>query len=73
MKISTLGITFIIVGIMMIAYTGFTFVTTEKVIDIGPLQVSKENKHPIQWSPILGAVLIIGGVGVLVFDKKKQR
>lgn len=72
MKLSTLGIALIVIGITMIAYTGFTFVTTEKIIDVGPIQVSKENRHPLQWSPIVGVVFIIGGAGVLIVGKKKS-
>jgi hypothetical protein len=71
MKVSTLGIIFTIIGIFMIAYTSLGFVATEKIIDIGPIQLSKENKHPVEWFPILGAVLLIGGITVLILDKKK--
>ena len=37
MNTKTLGIILIIIGILMIAYTGFNYVTSEKVVDIGPL------------------------------------
>ena len=55
----------------MIAYTGLGLITTEKIVDLGPIQISKENKHPLQWSPILGAVLLISGVTVLIVGRKK--
>lgn len=54
----------------MIAYTGFNYVTTEKVVDLGPIEINKEKNHFVQWPPIVGVVLIIGGVVLLVFDKK---
>jgi hypothetical protein len=44
-------------------------VTTEKVVDIGPIEINKQQSHPVQWSPILGVVLIMGGV-VRCKDKK---
>jgi uncharacterized membrane protein YdcZ (DUF606 family) len=34
------------------------------------LKLKKEN-HPVQWSPILGVVLIVGGVVLIVADKNK--
>jgi hypothetical protein len=71
MKISTLGIILTVIGIFMIAYTGLGLITTEKIVDLGPIQISKENKHPLQWSPILGAVLLISGVTVLIVGRKK--
>jgi hypothetical protein len=33
-----------------------------KIVDIGPIEINKQQNHPVQWSPILGVVLIIGGV-----------
>jgi len=66
----TSGIALVIIGIVMIAYTGFNYVTTEKVVDLGPIEINKEKNHFVQWPPIVGVVLIIGGVVLLVFDKK---
>ncbi len=68
----TLGGILIALGIVMMLITGFNFVTQKKVVDLGPLQVNKEENHPIQWSPIVGGVLLIGGVIVLVTSKKKM-
>lgn len=64
-----LGFIVLIIGVLMIAYTGFTFITKEKVIDAGPIEVSKEEKHPVQWSPIVGIILVIGGAGMIVANK----
>ena len=64
------GILVIIIGALMIAYTGFTFITKEKVVDVGPLEINKEEKHPVQWSPIVGVVLVIGGIAMVVMNKK---
>ena len=64
-----LGIALMIIGVVMIAYTGFNYVTTEKVVDLGPIQIEKKETHPIQWSPIVGVVLLIGGI-VVISQKK---
>ncbi len=58
-------INLLVLGIIMMAYTGFTLVTKEKVVDLGPIEISKEKKNPIQWGPIVGAVLLVGGIIVL--------
>lgn len=68
----TLGIIIIILGILMMIYTGFTFVTTENVVDIGPIQINKEEEHPIQWSPIVGAFLLVSGIALIVINKKRD-
>lgn len=54
----------------MLIYSGFSFVTTEKVVDIGPIEINKEKNHSVQWPPIVGVVLLIGGVVVIALDKK---
>jgi uncharacterized membrane protein YidH (DUF202 family) len=70
MKSKTLGIILVTIGIVMLIYTGFSYVTTEKVVDLGPIQINKEKNHFVQWPPIVGVVLLIGGVLVIAFDKK---
>ena len=70
MKIKTLGISLIVIGIIMMIYTGFNYVTTEKVVDLGSIKINQEKNHPVQWSPIIGAVLLVGGVVIIVTDRK---
>jgi uncharacterized membrane protein YdcZ (DUF606 family) len=72
MNTKAIGIILIVIGIIMIAYTGFSYVTTEKVVDLGPLQINHEVSHPVQWSPIIGAVLLVGGIVIIALDKKVQ-
>jgi hypothetical protein len=66
----TLGITLIVIGAIMMAITGFNYVTKEKVVDLGPLEINKERSHPVQWSPIVGGILFIGGIIALTAKKK---
>jgi|WetSurMetagenome_2_1015567.scaffolds.fasta_scaffold1057430_1 hypothetical protein len=72
MKTKSLGIILVVLGIVMLIYTGFSYVTTEKVVDLGPIQINKEKNHFVQWPPVVGAVLLIGGVVVIAFDKKTR-
>lgn len=71
MKTKTLGIVIAIIGVLMMIYTGFNYVTTEKVVDLGPMEMSVEKDNPVQWSPIVGVVLLIGGIVLVAIDKKK--
>lgn len=71
MKTKTIGIVIGIIGILMIIYTGFNYVTTEKVVDLGPMHMSMERNHPVQWSPIIGAILLVGGIVIVAMDRKK--
>lgn len=64
------GLVLIVIGILLMAYTGFNYVTTEKVVDLGPIQINQEKNHPVQWSPIIGAVLLTGGIIIVIVAKK---
>ena len=66
-----IAIVLIIIGVLMIIYTGFNYITTEKVVDLGLLKINAEKNHPVQWSPIVGVVLLVGGIVVLVTSKDK--
>jgi uncharacterized membrane protein YidH (DUF202 family) len=72
MRLRPLGIVLSIIGIAMIIYTGFNYVTTEKVVDLGPIKINAEKNHPVQWSPIVGIVLLVGGIIVVLSDKKAK-
>ena len=57
----------------MIVYTGFNFVTKEKVVDIGKVEINQEKNHYVQWSPIAGIALLVGGIVIMVIGKKSKR
>lgn len=67
-----LGIAITAIGIVMILYTGFNYKTTEKVVDLGPIKINAEKNHPVKWSPVVGVVLVIGGVVFMAIDKRIQ-
>ena len=72
MKSKTLGILLIVLGVLMLLYNSFNFTTTEKVVDVGPIEINKEVNHPISWSPIIGIVLAVGGTVLLLVGNKKK-
>jgi uncharacterized membrane protein YdcZ (DUF606 family) len=73
MRTKSIGIALIVIGILMTIYTGFNYVTREKVVDIGPLQISKEDNNPVQWSPIIGLIVLVGGVIVIEDDRRRRK
>lgn len=71
MQRKNIGIVLVTLGILMMIYTGFNYVTKRNVVDIGPIQIDKKENHPVSWSPILGAILLVGGVVIIVTGKNK--
>jgi ascorbate-specific PTS system EIIC-type component UlaA len=69
----TFGIVLLVVGIIMTVFTGFTVITRKKVVDLGSVEVNKEDKTPIYWSPITGGVLMAAGAVILLVGVKERR
>lgn len=61
----------IALGIIALAYQGFTYTTTEKAVDLGPIQVTAEKTHRVPLPPVLGGISLIGGILLLMSSKKK--
>ena len=71
MKPRTLiGIFLIAIGIVAFAYHGITYKTREKIVDIGSVQVTAEKTKTFPLPPIVGAVAVVGGIVLLVMDKR---
>ena len=67
-----IAIILIALGIAAFAYQGITYTTREKVVDIGPIQVTAEKTKTIPLPPIVGAIALVGGIVLLVMGIKKD-
>lgn len=65
-----IAVILIVVGIAALAYQGITYMTREKVVDIGPIEVTAEKTNTIPLPPIVGALALAGGIVLLVVGKK---
>jgi uncharacterized membrane protein YidH (DUF202 family) len=65
-----LGVVLIVLGVLALAYGGFTYTHEKKVVDLGPIQASKKETSMLPLPPILGVVAILGGGILLVTGKK---
>jgi uncharacterized membrane protein YidH (DUF202 family) len=69
MKIA--GIILIIAGLVALVYGGFSYTTTKKAVDMGPLQISTKQNHTVPLPPVLGVIAIVGGGALLYFGAKR--
>ena len=70
----SIGLIIFIVGFVFMLYAGFGFITKEKVVEIGGLEVTKNKEHTTSLSPLAGlGAMIIGGVLFISGNKKHFR
>jgi hypothetical protein len=67
----TIGMILIALGLVGLAWGGFTYKTQEKVVDIGPIHATREKTHTVPITPIAGGAALIGGIFLIVAGNKK--
>lgn len=55
----------------MLIWTGFSFTRKEKVVDIGPIEVSADKKETVNWPPYVGGGILVAGFVLLLASRKK--
>ena len=67
----TLGIILVVIGVVMMIVTGFSYTTQETVIDAGPLELKADKEESINWPPYAGGISLVAGIVLLVASRKK--
>lgn len=66
------AIALIVVAVIAFAYQGISYTTREKVVDLGPLQMTAERTRTLPLTPIVGTVALVGGIALLVVGRNKS-
>ena len=66
-----LGVILLIAGLAGLAWPVITYTTTEKVVDIGPVEVTAEREKRVPVPPIVGGLAAIAGVVIIVAGSRK--
>ncbi len=70
-SITLLGIAFILLGIVAFTYQGGS-TSAEKIIDIGSIQAAADTPKTTPISPLLGGLMLVGGIALVVVGAKKS-
>jgi hypothetical protein len=60
--ITTVGIVLIVLGVVALIYQGTLYTTREKIVEVGPVAVTKDPQKTIPLPPLLGGVALAGGI-----------
>jgi uncharacterized membrane protein len=69
--ITLVGIVLIVIGVVMLAYQGFTYTTSEKVLEVGPVEVQKETRKTIPLPPLIGGLALAGGIVLVIMGARR--
>lgn len=67
------GIALALLGAAALGYGQYSYTTRETVLQVGPVTATADRTHTVSFPPILGWLLLGGGVGLIgfaVFAKK---
>ena len=66
-----IGIILIVLGVVGFALGGFSFTQKEKVLDLGPIEATAEDKETVPIPPILAGLALVGGVVLVVASARR--
>jgi hypothetical protein len=66
------GVALIIVGALALAYQGINYTRHKDVVELGSIHVTTETQERIPVPPVLGGLLVAGGIVLLVMGARKR-
>jgi uncharacterized membrane protein YidH (DUF202 family) len=69
---SVIGILLVVVGLLSLTLGAITYTRREEVLDVGPVEVTREKHERIPLPPVLGIISVIGGVALLVAGARRR-
>jgi len=61
-----IGALLVALGLVGLIYGGLTWTRREKVVDFGPVEVTREHERSLPVPPIVGGICLAAGVLLLV-------
>lgn len=69
--IAILGIVLLIGGLAALIWPSITYTRTEKAVDLGPIEITREDKERIPLPPVFGVVAAATGVTLIVLGRRR--
>jgi hypothetical protein len=66
------GIVLIILGALALAYQGINYTRPKDVVDLGSVRVTTESHERIQLPPVLGGLILVGGIVLVVVGARSK-
>ncbi len=70
--ITLAGVALIVLGLAALVYQGVNYTSRETVIDIGPVRATADRQKTLPIPPVLGIVVVAGGLVLLIAGVRKH-
>lgn len=65
------GLVLIVLGVLGLALGGFSFTQKEKVLDLGPIEATAEDRETVPIPPLISILAIVGGVVLVAVNVRR--
>jgi uncharacterized membrane protein YidH (DUF202 family) len=66
------GIALVVIGLVSLLWGGFRWTQRKTVLDVGPLKATTEEHKVLPIPPVVGALVLVGGIVVLVVPTRRR-
>jgi hypothetical protein len=61
-----LGAVLVVLGLLGLVYGGISWTRKDKVVDVGPIEITADKTESVALPPIAGGLMLIGGIALLL-------
>jgi drug/metabolite transporter (DMT)-like permease len=65
------GVMLAVVGLIILVYGGISYNRQRTITDLGPIKATATEQHDVPVSPILGGLVLLGGLMLVVVPRKR--
>jgi hypothetical protein len=70
--ISLAGLALVVLGLIALAYQGFSYTSRETVLDIGPVHATADRQKTFPLPPVVGIAAVVAGMALLVVGSRAR-
>ena len=67
-----IGVVLVLLGAAALIWKSVSYTQRETLVDVGPVNVTADTRKSVPLSPILGGVVLAGGVVLIVLGARKS-
>jgi hypothetical protein len=69
--LALVGLILIIGGVAALAIGRFSYTTEEKVLEVGPIVATADEKHTINIPDVAGIIAVVAGLGLVLMARRR--